>query len=299
MPGLIVQFFEGNSMLRLVSLGLAVLFATAAVAQTDIPGNSRLKTIAAKKTVRIAYRTEAVPFSYAGEDDQPVGYTVELCKLVAESLKQQLRLTELTVRWVPVNFESRFSAVETGKADMECGATTVTLSRMRQVEFSSVVFIASTGVVTRDTSTIRSIADMRGRKIAVIAGTSNENALRDHIEERKLDITVVPVKNRDEALAALEDGSVVGYAADKLLLIGAQAKDPANVVMLPDELSVDPYAIVLPRSDWALRVAVNSALAQIYRRGEGVALYKRWFDPVGLPLGLLMGAAFRLGSLAD
>jgi glutamate/aspartate transport system substrate-binding protein len=195
--------------------------------------------------------------------------------------------------------DARFSAVTSAKADMECGATTMTLSRLRLVDFSSVVFVGSTGVVVGRAAGIRALSDMAGKKIAVVPGTSNEGALKEQVEARKLDIAIVPVKAVDEAMAALASGAIDGYASDKLLLMGARMKAPADLVMLPDDLSVEPYAIVLPRGDWALRAAVNTALAEIYRRGDGAALFRRWFEPVGLPLDLLTGAAFRLGTLAD
>jgi ABC-type amino acid transport substrate-binding protein len=140
---------------------------------------------------------------------------------------------------------------------------------------------------------------MAGRKIAVVTGTTNERAMAEQIRQRKLDLTLIPVKDREEGIAALETGKVDGYASDKLLLLAAQVKNRDAFAMLSDELSVEPYAIALPRGDWEFRLAVNTGLAQIFRSGQGVETFKRWFDRIGLQPGILLGAIYTLGSLAD
>jgi glutamate/aspartate transport system substrate-binding protein len=62
---------------------------------------------------------------------------------------------------------------------------------------------------------------------------------------------------------------------------------------------MEPYAIVLPRGDWALRLAVNTALARIYGSGEVLTVFNKWFSPVGLRPSLLLGAAYALGTLPE
>ena len=83
------------------------------------------------------------------------------------------------------------------------------------------------------------------------------------------------------------------------MLLGAPMKNPDALVMLPDDLSVEPYAIVLPRDDWAFRLAVNTGLAQIYRSGQIVAVFKGWFDRIGLQLGPVLRVVYGLGALSD
>ena len=97
----------------------------------------------------------------------------------------------------------------------------------------------------------------------------------------------------------LEAGNVDGFASDKLLLVGAHMKNPQALVMLPDDLSVEPYAIVLPRGDWAFRLAVNTGLAQIFRSGEVVGIFKAWFDRIGLQMSPVLKIMYGLGSLSD
>src|SRR5262249_9010245 len=254
-------------MFRVVTAILALMFVTAASAQTQVPSNSRLKTIASTKVVKIAYRTDARPFSFVS-NDQPAGFTIDLCKLVVQSIEHQLNVGNLQIEWVPVTLQTRFSAVASGKADMECGSSTVTLGRMKEVDFSNFVFIESTGVVVSKASNIRTFSDMASKKIAVAAGTTNEQAIIEQLKLRKIESTVVSVKDGPEAIAMLEGSTADGFASDKLLLVGAKFKNPEAFTMLPDDLSVEPYGIVVPRGDWALRLAVNTGLAEIFRTGQ-------------------------------
>ncbi len=138
---------------------------------------------------------------------------------------------------------------------------------------------------------------MAGKKIAVVSGTTNEKVVKEHLKLRNLNATVVTVKDRDEAVAALEAGKVDGFASDKLLLAGAQVKHPEALAMLPDDLSIEQYAIVLPRGDWAFRLAVNTGLAQFFRAGKTNDLFERWF--FGSRPGLLLEALYALGRISD
>ncbi|HXD12595.1 MAG TPA: amino acid ABC transporter substrate-binding protein [Xanthobacteraceae bacterium] len=285
-------------LLRLASLSFALLLSLAAAsAQTPIPSDSRLKSVVAKKTVRIAYRADARPFSSVIENE-PAGYTIDLCKLVVKSIEQQFKLQNLKIEWVPVGVDTRFSAVANGKADMECGSSTVTLGRMKEVDFSVFVFAETTGVLVAHASNIHAFAEMSGKKIAVVSGTTNERVVAEQVRARQLDTILVSVKDRDEGIAALEAGKVDAFASDKLLLAGAQFKHPEALDMLPDDLSIEPYAIVLPRGDWAFRLAVNTGLAKIFRDGRTAQqIFEKWF--FGARPGPLLGSVYALGRLPD
>lgn len=287
-----------SMLLRLATLLCVLSLAlSAASAQTQVPADSRLKDIIAKKTIRIAHRADARPFSFVNDSNEPLGYSIDLCQQVVKSMAQQFGLPELKIEWVPVTVETRFSAVADGKADLECGSSTVTLGRMKEVDFSMFVFVESTSVLVTRASNLHALAEMAGKKIAVVSGTTNERAVVERLRRQNLNITVVPVKDRDEGVAQLEAGKVDGFASDKLLLAGAQFKDPDAFAMLPEDLSIEQYAIVLPRGDWALRLAVNTGLAQMFRGGRSIDLFQRWF--FGSRPGLLLEAVYTLGALAD
>jgi len=287
---------------RLKTLLAALCLAPAlALAQTPTtPLDGRLKKVRDTRTISVAYRTDAMPFSFEDPDKKPAGYTVELCRSVIGVIERQLGVAPLNVQWVPVTVQSRFSAVAGGQVDMECGATTVTLSRMKEVDFSSLVFVDGTGLLVRKAASAASLIDLGGKKIGVIAGTSNERALNLALKDKLVSASVLPVKTRDEGLAQLEAGTIDAFVGDRLLLVAlaSKARDPGALALLPDPLSYEPYAIVLPRGDWAMRLAVNTALSQIYRSPTLPELYNRWFAPLGRPAAYIE-VMYQLGSLPE
>jgi len=293
--------FDGRGKRTLLHMAAAVgalfMLVTAVSAQSQVPSDSRLKSIIAKKVMRIAYRADARPFSFVNDAKEPLGYTIDLCKQVTDSIARQFGVPELKIEWVPVTVDTRFSAVASGKADMECGSSTVTLGRMKEVDFSIFVFVESTGLLVTRASNLHNFVEMNGKKIAVVSSTTNARAVAEQIRQQKLDITLVLVKDRDEGVDALEAGRVDGFASDKLLLAGAQLKKPEALVLLPDDLSIEQYAIVVPRGDWAMRLAVNTGLAQVFRSGGTRGLFERWF--FGGNPGLLLEAVYALGRIAD
>ena len=285
-------------MLRAV-IACLMLICAATFSSAQTPADSRLKRIADTKTIKIGYRAGATPFSFFDQQaKEPAGYTIDLCRLVVESIGKSLN-APLKIEWVEVTTQNRFDMVEQGKADMECGSSTVTLSRMKQVDFSLVTFVESTGIIVRANAGITKAVDLSGQKIAVAANTTNEAALAGLIKLGKLKATLVPVNDRDAGIAALEKNEVDGYASDKLLLVGARFKDAKALTMLPDDLSFEPYAIALPRGDWAFRLAVNTGLASVFRSGVIFAVFDKWFNQIELKPGPVLLSAFSLGALAQ
>jgi len=285
-------------MIRTITLAFALLLAAGAVHSQSLDG--RLKKIAATKTVTIAYRADAIPFSFVDDKSQVVGFSIDLCKRVVNLIERQLNVQGLQVKWLPVTIQTRFDAIAKGQADMECSSSTVTLSRLKQVDFSSYIFLESTGLLIKSASGLRSLTDLFDKKIAVVAGTTNERAVNVQLNRRQISATVLPFKTRDEAFAALEEGKVDAFASDKLLLVGAaaKAKDQKSLTLLPDELSFEPYGIALPRGDADFRLAVNTGLSQIYGSGEIVEIFGRWFRQFGEP-GPVVKATYILGAIPE
>jgi glutamate/aspartate transport system substrate-binding protein len=279
-----------------------LLFVVAVASISDVAlGQSlegRLKQISETKVVKLAHRTDAKPFSFVNVQGQPDGYTVDLCKFVVHSLELQLD-AKLTIAWVPVDTKSRFDAVASGLADMECGSSTVSFERMTKVDFSSFIFMENTGVLVRTSSGVSGIAGLGGKGIAVIAGTTNEVALKKELQRRQLPTSLVLVKDRQEGLMKLESGAVDGFASDKLLLIGTQNADSSTYKILPEDLSYEPYAIALPRGDSDFRLAVNRGLSHLYSSHTILDIYLKWFAAIGPSPGLMPAAVYIFGTFPE
>ena len=126
----------------------------------------------------LGYRESSVPFSYLNARNEPIGYSIELCKSLASAIGDAVNRT-LTIRWVPVTPDNRIDAVASGQVDLECGSTTSNLERQKRVAFSPIIFVAGTKVMVKKGSPIGSFRDLAGKKVAVTAGTTNEKTLRD------------------------------------------------------------------------------------------------------------------------
>jgi ABC-type amino acid transport substrate-binding protein len=271
--------------------------AFSAVAQ---PLDGRLKIIRETATLRIAYRTDSRPFSFLDAQGQPTGYTIELCERIGKFMAGELALPALAIKWVPVDTRSRFDAIIEGKADMECGSSSVSLSRMRVVDFSSIIFADSTGVVVKADSGISSFESLAGRRIGVVPGSTNMLAIQDQLKHRKLEATLVEFSDRDAGFAAIARGAVDGFATDKLVLRAyMQNANLRDFNLLPEDLSFEPFAIVVPQGDWAFRLAVNTGLAKIFRSGDVVQIYGKYFGDIGFRPSVWLGAVFTFGGLPD
>jgi ABC-type amino acid transport substrate-binding protein len=291
----------GVAMLRRIALCLAalstVLCCGAPLAQAP---DGRLKKIVQSRNIAIAFRSDATPFSFLDEKIQVSGFSIDLCKRVVASIARQFEVP-LKINWVPVTAATRFEAVARGQADMECGSSTVSLSRLKQVDFSSYIFVASTGLLVKEASGARKLADLAGKTIAVIAGTTNERAIQAQLKRRKIEARLAAFKSREEALAALDAGTADAFAWDKLLLVGAAASRPKNasqLLLLAEDFSFEPYGIVLPLGDTPFRMAVNAGLAEVYSTGDITEIFNLWFAPLGPPSPLLE-AVYIFGAIPE
>jgi glutamate/aspartate transport system substrate-binding protein len=283
-------------MLRAVLLLTAIIGAADGTSAQELGG--RLKQIYDTGIIRLAYRSDAKPFSFMSQNGTPDGYTIDLCKFIASALGRELN-KNLSTEWVPVDSQNRFDSIAAGVADIECGSSSVSFARMTKVDFSSFIFMENTGLIVRVNSGISSLVELNGKKIAVIIGTTNEAALMREIQRRQLQTTVIRVKDRSEGIAALQGGAVDSFASDKLLLIGAQNADGSIYKMLPENLSVEPYALALPRGDWRLRAAVNKSLSQLYSSPQILDIYRRWFAALGERPDLLRAAVYIFGTIPE
>jgi ABC-type amino acid transport substrate-binding protein len=249
--------------------------------------------------IRLGHLHDSPPFSFV-EGGTPQGYSVELCKHVAQSIQQQLKLSSLRIQWVPLALQERIPAVRDRKVDIECGTTTWTLSRQQEVDFSLMTFVDGATVLVRGNSDLMRLADLNGKKVAVVPTTTTATALQAALKTRMLATVVVPVSTPEEGIAKLRQGAVDGYASDRVVLLGQglASKGGNSFRVLDDDFSVEPYALMLARGDPDFRLAIDRSLAGLYRSGEIEAIFNRWLGPLGRPSTLLT-ALYYLQSIPE
>jgi ABC-type amino acid transport substrate-binding protein len=263
-------------------------------APAPVPADA-LGRIKAAKAINVAFAGDSLPFSFVGPDNQPAGYSIDLCKHVIAVIGRTIGVPDLAVRWKIGTTAERIAMVGDGRADLECGNTTPTLARMKVVDFSNLIFVDASGFLVLADARIGRAAELGGKRVAVIAGTTNQASLERALKQHAIAAQVVTVREAAEAVALLESGAVDAFAGDKLKLVGAaaQAREPKRFALLPDDLAFEPYALALPRNDTAMRAAVNGALGELFRGPELDRIFARWFGTLGRPSPLL-GAMFLL-----
>jgi glutamate/aspartate transport system substrate-binding protein len=289
-----------DAMIKTLLAALIVAVSVIGGTATAQTGPGTLGKIKSAKAINVAYSADSSPFSFAGPNNEPVGYSIDLCKRVIEQIARAVGEPNLKVKWLAGSVTERLQMVATGRADLECANTTQTQSRLANVDFSNLIFIDGGGLLVKAGSPINQIADLAGKRVAVLKGTTTETRLNDTLRLRLVNATVVTVADANAGLAMLEAGSVDAYAGDKVKLVGlaVQAKEPAKLALVAEDLSFEPYAMALPRNDSALRLEVNKALTQVYMGGDIEQIFAQWLGKLGRPTGLL-AVMFLLNSIPE
>ena len=260
-----------------------------------------LKDIKKSGEIRIGYRTDAAPLSFNDASGQPAGYSVDLCKRIATAVKEELKKDDLKVTFVPLTSADRLEAIVKNRADIECGATTVTLARAKDVDFTLMTFVTGGSLLSLATSKVNALSDTAGKSVAVVTGTTSEAALKKALTSNLIDAKVVSVASREEAMKQLDAGQVAAVASDQIVLIGQilQSADPKKYSLASDLFSYEPYAFVVRRDDSDFRLVANRALAQLYRTGQIEPLYDQWFGKSGIKPSPVLNAMYVLQALPE
>jgi len=273
-------------------LAASSLWAAAQTAPVALLGT--LKKVRESGSITLGYRESSIPFSYLSARNEPIGYSVDLCKLLVDHISEALD-RPIAIRWQAVTSESRIGAVSSGQVDLECGSTTSNLERQKQVSFSPIIFVSGTKLMVKKGSGIKSFRDLAGKRVVVTAGTTNEKTLRELIVKFKLDASLLTAPDHAASLALLTSGQADSFATDDVLLYGllAQNKLQADYLVTGDFLSYDPYGIMFRKGDEQLARLVKNSFHLLAEDGEIERRYRRWFLrklPSGVSLDLPMNA---------
>jgi ABC-type amino acid transport substrate-binding protein len=252
-------------------VAVALVLPVSAAAQT-------LERVRDSGVLKIGYREDAAPYSYKNAIGQPAGYTIALCQAVATDIAAEVGLAELALEYVPVGTEDRFRALQEGRIDLLCGATTATLTRRALIDFSVPTFIDGAGVLLRADGP-DTFAELAGSTVGVRAATTTEEALRNTLQRRGMDATVVPVDSHEDGLAKLKAGEITAYFADQAILIflAGRSGTAQDLKVAEGQFSLEPYALGLQRGDNDFRLVVDTSLSRLYRSGEVDRIFKNSF----------------------
>ena len=284
---------------------LALLAAVPATAQ-DLTGT--LKKIKDSGSITIGHRETSIPFSYLDDKQQPIGYSMDICAAVVEEVKKELGLAQLAVKYNPVTPQTRIPLMSNGTIDLECGSTTNTLTRQKQVGFAPVTFITGTKLLVKKSSKIKSYKDLRNKTVVVTQGTTNERIIKSLSDKDNLNIKFLNAKDHGESFLTVESGRAVAFSMDDILLYGliAKAKTPKDYEVVGDYLSYDPYGMMYRKGDEDFGVVIRRAIGRLMASGDINKIYNKWFleklpsgEVMGVPMSPLLKAAIQLQALPE
>ncbi len=283
---------------KIILAGCLVAWAATPVAADELTGT--LKKIKDTGTITIGYRESSVPFSYLDDSQKPVGFAMDICAKVVDAVKADLKLEKLEVKYNPVTSATRIPLIANGTVDLECGSTTNNAARQKQVAFTNTHFLTATRFVSKKSSNVKTLDDLKGKTVVSTSGTTNIKQMNDANTEKKMGMNIIPAKEHSESFLMVETDRAVAFGMDDILLAGlvANARDSGQFVISDFTLSKpEPYGIMLRREDPAFKAVVDKATAALYKSPEGTALYEKWFtkpiNKAGLNMNFPMTSALK------
>ena len=274
------QYFKIASLLAACLTGLTVT----AHAQT-------LNKISEGNKITVSYRDSSIPFSYVpSAGSQPVGFAVDLTALIVTAIKKQLNKPNLEVAYIPVNGQNRIPLLVSGIYDLECGSTTNTAARGKEVTFAISHFYAGTRVLVKKSSKITDYADLDKKIIVSTAGSTNEKVFRQYALDNKINIEMLSGKDYDDAFKMVESDRASGLVLDDILLFGlsANSSTPSDYEIVGDTLQVEPYGCMMRKDDPDFKKLVDATIEQLMESGEFTKLYSKWFEAPIPPKGIVL-----------
>jgi glutamate/aspartate transport system substrate-binding protein len=263
--------------------------------------DTALTRIRQNKAVTIGFRESAAPFAYLDESKQASGYSVDICKRIAEEIGRKLNIPHIETRYVPVTPQTRIPLIANGTVDIECGTTVNSLARQEQVDFSYAVALAEGRLLVRKTSGIQDLSDLNGKIVALAAGTTAERYVRAALDRDKISVRVLQVRDNGEGLLAVNSQRVDAFVNDAVLLGGAlrtaQNKDDFAIVGKP--LSFEQVAFMVGKNNSGLLAIINGMIAKLLTSGELQKLYDQWITPYGVPIAGEVDALFKIEAIAE
>jgi glutamate/aspartate transport system substrate-binding protein len=289
----------------------AIFVLLIGAAATDVPAQEltgTLKKVRASGTITLGYRESSIPFSYLNTIGQPIGYSIDLCGEVVDELATELDGMTIAVKYKPVTSETRIPALVAGEIDLECGSTTANFERKKFVAFSPAFFVSGTKLLVKRGSGIASYRDLRGKTVAVTAGTTNESAVKTLSYKQGLKISFVVGRDHADSFELLAAGRADAFATDDVLLYGliATNKEAADYQVVGEYLSYDPYGLMFRKDDPEFAAVIERNFTRLAQSRALVELYDKWFHrrlPSGgrldIPMSPQLEELFRVLGVPD
>ena len=279
-----------------LSAVFAAGFAASAQAQ-ELTGT--LKKIKETGTITMGYRESSIPFSYLDDKQQPIGYSMDICSKVVDAVRAELKMPGIKMALQPVTSSNRIPLLQNGTIDLECGSTTNSTERQKQVAFGPTYFRINVTAAVKKSSGINTLAELNGKNISTTSGTTSVPLLKGYEKTKNVDVKEIYGKDHAESFLLLADDRVVAFVMDDILLAGqiANSKSPADYKIIPESLRAEPYGPMMRKDDPQFKALVDKTLSALYKSPEMEKIYNKWYmspiPPKGINLNFPMTPALK------
>lgn len=235
---------------RVHKLAIAAFVAAGAAASFPAYAGKTLDAIKSRGQVVCGVNTGLAGFSQADSNGKWSGLDVDMCRAIAAAVLSDPE----KVKYVPLNAQQRFTALQSGEVDLLSRNTTFTLTRDASLglHMTVVTYFDGQGFMVPTKSKINSAKQLKNQTVCVQSGTTTEKNLTDYSKANGLAIKPVVFEKVEAATGAYFAGRCIAYTTDASGLASVrnkEAKDPAEHVILPELISKEPLGPMVRRGD--------------------------------------------------
>ncbi|MGB5080290.1 MAG: transporter substrate-binding domain-containing protein [Burkholderiales bacterium] len=263
--------------IRFVLAALALALFSAPAAAQNLTGT--MKKIKETGSITIGYRESSIPFSYLDDKQQPIGYAMDLCLKIVDAVKAELKAPKLKVQLQPVTSSNRIPLMQNGTIDLECGSTTNSVERQKQVAFGPTYFVINVTAAVKKSSGINTLADLNGKTISTTSGTTSVPLIKKYEKTQKVEVREIYGKDHAESFLLVADDRAAAFVMDDILLAGqiANSRNPSAYRIIPESLRQEPYSMMLRKDDPQFKALVDKTVGGVMKSGEINKIYAKWF----------------------
>jgi ABC-type amino acid transport substrate-binding protein len=239
-------------------------------------GETTLEKIKRTDAFTVGTRTGSPPFGYINKQNEWVGFSVDLARLINQNLEKKLGRS--------VKFElkestpaTRIPLLTSMAVDLIAGTMTDTRARRESVDFSLTYFATGAQFLVKKGSTFKGVQNIAGRRIGTQQGSTNERALRERYPQANL----IVFPDQPSGFTALAQGKVDAYTNDGIQLWGLKYKapNPNDWMVVGEWYTYEPYGMAMRKNESDFRLVVDTTLMEAIEGGEYFKIYDKWFGP--------------------
>lgn len=259
---------------QLIALSVFAALSIGVAAQT----NDTIAKVKSTGAITMGVRDSSGALAFTVGDGKYMGYNVEICQRIVANLEKSIG-KKVQVNYQLVTSQNRIPLVQNGTVDIECGSTTNSLIRQKDVAFTMTTYVEEVRTAVLANSSITSVAQLNGKTVATTTGTTSVQLLRKHERATGVNFKEIFGKDHADSFLLLESGRADAFVMDNQILAGliANSKTPSGFKIVGEVLNTEPIGIMIRKDDPAFKKLADDTIVSMAKSGELAKLYDKWY----------------------